>query len=530
LGGESIGTALTYVRSEFAGLAPIAGGSLLAVIAGAWLLGRYGARLAGWLQRRRRLVELGSGRRLLMMNGILLVMPILVAPLSDAFHDALTFSLVHHLYVAPAERLTDFDGDGYSFLTRPHDNAPFNARLNPYALDVPGNGIDEDGIGGDLPHIILDPPERPWRAADLARKNVILIIVESARTDLLEEASPDPMPTLRSTPGQRFVTLSHRAFTALSVVAALTGNITDGGAREPLIGKFKKLGYRTAVISGQNEDFGQMAERASMRSADFFAHAASFPPESRLYSSTNDAGLAVSGNVLNAAFARWLSGLRSDEHFFTYMNLQALHFPYYWEGAKLSLISDPLRRADITPANRARLIRTYHNAARIVDDDFRDLMRILDEHGRRSDTVILVMGDHGEELFDDGHLGHGTNLSYEQNAALGKLINSDWKIPSRQVAISDAGALLYNSLLLPGLPPQTLKPQVFGSVGSVRGPRQIGIFAEDGVLTRYDFMRNTWSRQVRLGAPFEAAQPALGVIHLWESKALESAAAPSRKE
>ena len=230
--------------------------------------------------------------------------------------------------------------------------------------------------------------------------------------------------------------------------------------------------------------------------------------------------------MLNSSFARWLSRIGPDERFFAYMNWQALHFPYYWEGAKLSLIRTPLSRGDIMPANREALIGTYRNAARIVDDAFAELMRILEESGRQRDTVILVTGDHGEELFDNGYLGHGTNLSYEQYAAVGKLINSDWTVPTRQVAISDAGALLYNALLLPGLPRQVLRHEVFGAVGTIATPTQIGIFAENGVLTKYDFRRNAWTRQVSPGAPFQTVGASSRAVHLWESKVIEESEKP----
>src|SRR5688572_11096065 len=49
------------------------------------------------------------------------------------------------------EAATDLDADGYGILGRPDDPRLFDGTVRPYALDLPGNGIDEDGVGGDLP-------------------------------------------------------------------------------------------------------------------------------------------------------------------------------------------------------------------------------------------------------------------------------------------------------------------------------------------------------------------------------------------
>ena len=40
---------------------------------------------------------------------------------------------------------TDVDGDGYGLFGLQHDSAPFDGTRHPLALDVPGNGVDEDG-------------------------------------------------------------------------------------------------------------------------------------------------------------------------------------------------------------------------------------------------------------------------------------------------------------------------------------------------------------------------------------------------
>ena len=55
---------------------------------------------------------------------------------------------------------TDFDRDGWSWFTYPLDPAPFDGALHPYALDVPGDGIDQDGFGGDFAFTAARKPAR----------------------------------------------------------------------------------------------------------------------------------------------------------------------------------------------------------------------------------------------------------------------------------------------------------------------------------------------------------------------------------
>ena len=70
---------------------------------------------------------------------------------SDTFDNGLMRTPGGQLLGRVVEIASDVDRDGYGWLGRPADPAPFDGRVYPYALDLPGNGIDEDGIGGDLP-------------------------------------------------------------------------------------------------------------------------------------------------------------------------------------------------------------------------------------------------------------------------------------------------------------------------------------------------------------------------------------------
>jgi hypothetical protein len=77
--------------------------------------------------------------------------------------------------------LSDIDRDGYGWLDAPADPAPRDPRVFPYAIDTPGNGLDEDGVAGDLP--IGDAyAEGPRSAAPwTSRPDVVLVVLESFR-------------------------------------------------------------------------------------------------------------------------------------------------------------------------------------------------------------------------------------------------------------------------------------------------------------------------------------------------------------
>ncbi|MCA9319371.1 MAG: sulfatase-like hydrolase/transferase, partial [Planctomycetes bacterium] len=526
MGGGNLSTAFHYIEQELLGLLPLLGAGVVAFVITGMLLRRFGGRMAAYFDDRSFWQGLTRPKRLVQLNLLLVVLTGVVHAVTPMLERGLDRSFVHRVYEYPLVILTDFDLDGYGLMRMPSDHAPFDGDRYPYAVEKVGNGVDENGVGGDLAVLESLPPLPTWRPDSLARRNVVLVVFESARADLLEAKYGDQwvMPALRAAPGQPLRMISHCAFTTPSVVGILSGVMSSSSVevakQQSLFKRFGALGYRTGVFSGQHEEFGQKALLAGMHDADVFFDASREDPDRRMYGSTDPASLKIPGKLMVDRFFEWLDGARDEERpFFAYINFQEIHFPYHFEGGATPLDSDPLPRRDIRAENRDRLVRTYHNAARRADEAFGKLADGLAGRSLFTDTLILAVGDHGEELFDDGSLGHGTKLSFEQNAALGKLIHSSWKAPS-MVGLADCPSLLHNGLVTNPEALIILPPYIFGYTGQATEPRQIGIFDESGLL-RYDFAKDSWSRQPRPGAHFEPATSDLRLIHRWESYVIE---------
>ena len=95
------------------------------------------------------------------------------------------------------------------------------------------------------------------------------------------------------------------------------------------------------------------------------------------------------------------------------------------------------------------------------------------------ETILVVTGDHGEELFDSGFLGHGHSIGKFQNQTF-FATSVPVKIVENQLSLSDYRAVIH-SLLMGERFDRKLPPPLM-HVGSFQRPNQIGMVAPDGEI------------------------------------------------
>ena len=149
LAGGNPGELLAVSSPHLARIAWLGGGVALVSAGILWALVRSGVFSGGVI------VPPVSLRRSLGVSGMACLVGILITGgfriNSESFEFGLRHKPTSQMFAAVIARATDLDGDGFALLAHPRDPNLLDARVHPYAFDVPGNGIDEDGIAGDLP-------------------------------------------------------------------------------------------------------------------------------------------------------------------------------------------------------------------------------------------------------------------------------------------------------------------------------------------------------------------------------------------
>ena len=513
LGGGSLGQALLYAMSE-AGLILIAVGGAILFYFVAWLLLRRHWRSAPALPDQPKL----TGRQALLALVVTSLLLFAANRVGDARSTLARFTSVT-LVTTALHHATDFDVDGWSYFSWPIDGQPFDGSRHPYALDVPGNGIDEDGYGGDFAFSgsALTPPPP---VIDGPKRNVILIVLESTRADALgmRVGGRPVAPVMEALAARGSVAreaYSHVGFTTHSLQNLFTGRLAPSDDRQSLVHDFLANGYRVGVFSGQSEDFGGIAETTGMRRGDIFIDANTLREE-RSFGFAAEASLNVDGRLLLREFDRRLG--RPEEWskpVFLYFNFQSAHFPYAFPGMERVLPGEPIPRERISAANRAWVARTYWNAVAYDDRLIGALLARLRRLGVLDDSLVVVTADHGESLFDDGFLGHGHALNRQQMRIPFIMSQPGVAIPA-PIGLADMRGLILRAVGASPAPPAA-GPGVFQYLGELDRPGMIGIVRPGGDWIMFDPFREAvwttltcrWTPYARLARADKAAADAL---------------------
>jgi hypothetical protein len=414
----------------------------------------------------------------------------------------------------------------------PRDPVLFDARIRPYAPDLPGNGIDENGVGGDLPASLppyVEPAgvSAPWRL----KPDVVLVFLESVRADVIGQTygGHPATPTLNALAAAGVSSsraYSHNGFTVQSRLHLFTGSVADVRGPRTLIDDFLAQSYQTAYFSAQDESFGGAEYDVGFDRADVSFDARQ-DIDRRYTLFTTPGSLAIPYQVVVERVSSFLRERRRDRPLFLVVNLQDTHFPYRHAAIRPILSDVALDRSAIAPSRSDALRAMYLNTVRNVDEAIDAVLaRVRTATGRA--PGVIVVSDHGESLYDEGFLGHGYALNEAQTRIPLVVANLPIVVeePFGQSDLRDAIALAFGAAVT-GAAPQLLRnpsKRVFQYLGSVERPAQIALTGIDGQIA-HDFRTGkvrvdgtAWRRPETLGP--DDFKRWRDLVQLWERMVL----------
>ena len=398
---------------------------------------------------------------------------------------------------------TDVDRDGYGLLSRPRDPQPFDATIHPFAAEIPGNGIDENGLAGDLP-AGFEPPApvaAPLPEAG-ATPHFLLIYLESFRADLLgqrlggREITPFLNRLARENARSERAYV-HSPWTVPSRSQLFAGALVPQPGDPTLIDDFKQLGYSVAYFSGQDDSFSNSDEMIGVSRSDRFYDARQ-DIDRRTSRTTASVSLQVSWKTLLERVEEYLGTVDPDRPLFLYVNIVDTHFPYDHDELDDLLGVERIRRSEIRADGAKRVREAYANTAANVDRAAERLVGAWRERLAGREQAILVTGDHGQAFYEHGTLGHGQALDDAQSRVPLILsgIGGEWPEP---IAPSDLRGLLRRHLFTEhrGAAPRAVfvarEPRwMLQYAGELARPHLLGLRGVDGALI-YDVRKDRLS-------------------------------------
>lgn len=282
----------------------------------------------------------------------------------------------------------DFDRDGYSSVLGGGDSDDRRAEINPGQIEIPGDGIDNNCIGGEVTKADVEDWLREQSHLNTApnpeakRLNVLYVFVDTVRADHLSVYGY-PRNTTPS-----LIKLAERA-------SVFENAFTPSPSTYQAVPKFMQSSFWDAHL----ETWTEVLARAGYDTVLFPGRRAA-----TLYRRIKDPQMissARTGNFkdsVDAVIDRF-SKIQPGRPLCAYLYAFEPHMPY------------KLRRDFYFGPAMSDL---YDGEIAYADSQLGRLFSWLEQSGRMNDTMIVVMSDHGESLGERGVHKHNAQLYNEQ--------------------------------------------------------------------------------------------------------------------
>ena len=295
----------------------------------------------------------------------------------------------------------------------------------------------EDDVAGAPPDVDrrpIVPMERYLSGVDrdrVNRWNVIVVLIDSLRADQLRATggARQVMPALEALAAEGRVftdcvsQASHTDYAAPAVFSShypLRSRGMYGYPKNPpyprvmIYDVLHALGWRTALFSSQNEEWGQMTHYLQTGGLDVLVHSGTAgvseerTPDRPAFAGTIDDAVTVSESM------KWIDRA-AGAPFFLYLNLQNSHLPYDVPADFPRRFAPKEFDAKISigwyPQEKTELVKNvYADSLAYVDAQLERLFGGLRERGLWDRTIVVVSGDHGEAFYEHGSAAHANGV------------------------------------------------------------------------------------------------------------------------
>jgi hypothetical protein len=286
-------------------------------------------------------------------------------------------------------------------------------RIRTFASKYLGFKLDKEVKGGiDLKYSGLDYPKRPLEVRPPAKPlNFLIIVVDSLRSDIF---TPEIMPEAWALGKKSAVFENHYSggnctrFGIFSLLYGLYGNYWFpmlGERRGPaLIDVLKEQGYDLRIYASAKLSFPEFNKTCFVN-----------VPREGIYDEPRGANGIERDADISGKFSGYLEKRDGKKPYFAFIFYDASHGSYdSLPGFDKFKPASGVSQLALNKSNVGLLFNKYKNSIYSDDHLAGKVIKTLRESGGLKDTVVLIMGDHGEAFLERGRYGHNQGYSPEE--------------------------------------------------------------------------------------------------------------------